>query len=147
MSQGEVMQGLDIPFPHSEYEVLTTLKGFSLIYPSDHPLAQIVKINMMIRAVAFDDEEYQALVMKEVEPQELSPVGGRLFEISYIRECPVRNVASFEWQRHYGPDSLSSYLRATKSDEDSYVKVISLKYPDYSLNVFNQRYGKSVRSQ
>ena len=137
------MTGLDIPFPASEYEVLLKLKGFNLIYPSDHPLGQMIKINMMIRAVNFEDDDYSSLINKEADPQEISPIGGKLFEIQYIRECAVKDVASFEWQKNYGPDTLNKYLKMTPlQNEDGFVKVISLRYPDYSLQALNKRYQK-----
>ncbi len=142
------MQGLDIPFPSSEYEFLNKVGNFNLIYPFEHPLAQIIKINMVVRAVALEDDQYTAFMTNQMKPQEITPVGGKLLEIGYIRECQLRDIAKFEWSLNYGPDSLSGYLNLLKKDnEDGYAKVINLRNPSYSLKTFNKRYGSSARTQ
>lgn len=142
------MNTLDIPFPDSEYQGLIKLKGFNLIYPSDHPFALKLTINMMIRAVSFEDEDYLSLLNKDINPMELSPVGAKLFDIDYIRECALVNIAPFEWRKNYGPDNLNRYLQATKTPSgDCYGKIISLKFPDYSLDILNKRYGENQKSR
>lgn len=136
------MQNLDIPFPETEYEFVSQFKDFNLIYPHTHPLCQAIKIDMVVRTLSFSDNEYGEFLNNTKKPQDMTPVGGRLLEINYIRECSAKDVAKFEWEKNYGPSSLKEFLKVTKqSDADSYVKVIHLKIPNYSLKLLNQIYG------
>jgi hypothetical protein len=137
-----IMQSLDIPFPNTEYQIMNQYKTFNLIYPSDHPLSQTVKIDMTIRALSFDDPDYVAFLQNNKKAQDMVPIGGKIFEISYLRECKVTGVAKFEWRNNYGPNSVREFLKMAKTcDKDSFVKIISLKAPSYSLKELNQKYG------
>jgi hypothetical protein len=136
------MQNLDIPFPDTEYQIMNQYHSFNLIYPNDHPLSQAVKVDMTIRALSFEDPDYFAFLQNSKNAQDMIPIGGKIFEIEYIRECRASKVARFEWRNNYGPGSLREFLKMVKScDKDSYVKIISLKAPNYSLRELNQKYG------
>jgi hypothetical protein len=135
-------QGIDIPFPDTEYRIMNQYRNFNLIYPSDHPLSMAVKAEMTIRALSFADSDYMSFVHNDIKPTEMTPIGGKLFEISYIRECRVSGVARFEWDLNYGPNTQREFLRLAKTcTKDSFIKIISLKVPTYSLKEFNYKYG------
>lgn len=137
------MQTLDIPFPESEYQIMSNFNKFNFIYLSDHPLCKAIQIDMMIRALSFPDPEYAAFLQNDKSPQEMIPVGGRLFEIGYIRECTLSNVTKLEWENNYGPSSPKEFARAVKGAYlDSYVKIINLKMPTYNLKELNKKYGQ-----
>lgn len=137
-----VMQNLDIPFPSTEYQIMNQYKTFNLIYPNDHPLSQNVKVDMTIRALSFEDPDYIAFLQNNKQAQDMVPIGGKLFEISYLRECKLTNVAQFEWRKNYGPTSVREFLKMAKTcNKDSFVKIISLKVPSYSLRELNHEYG------
>lgn len=137
------MQNLDIPFPDTEYQIMNQYRSFNLIYPNEHPLSQAVKVDMTVRALSFEDPDYLAFLQNNKKPQDMVPIGGKLFEISYIRECRLSGVARFEWRKNYGPGSSKEFLTMAKTcNKDSYVKIISLKAPNYSLRELNQKYGK-----
>lgn len=136
------MQNLDIPFPDLDYKIMCKFKGFNLIYPYDHPLCQAIRIDMVVRALSFDDAEYTDLMQNEISPKDVEPIAAKLFEVAYIRECRVSGVAKFEWNNNYGPSSAREFLNLAKlSDHNSFVKVINLKTPTYSLKEFNKTYG------
>lgn len=135
------MNTLDLPFPSTEYEVMSQYTLFNLIYPFSHPLCSAVKLDMMIRALSFSDPEYMDFLHNEIKPQDMTPVGGKLFEINYIRECKLSGVAKFEWENNYGPSNMREFLKFIEdSHPDDFVKVINLKAPKYSLKEFNQKY-------
>lgn len=135
---------LDIPFPDTEYQIMHRYKTFNLIYPLEHPLSQTIKIDMVIRALSFSDPDYLSFIQNNKKPQDLSPIGGKIYEISYLRDCAAHDVASFEWNKNYGPNSLSEFLKITRTGTpDMYVKVISLRSPSYSLQELNRHYKKN----
>jgi len=137
------MQSLDIPFPDTEYQIMNQYRAFNLIYPYEHPLSQAVRVDMTIRALSFTDPDYIAFLQNDKKPQDMTPIGGKLFEITYIRECRVGGVAKFEWDINYGPTSVREFLTMAKgANRDSYVKIINVKVPQYSLKEFNIKYGK-----
>ena len=136
------MNNLDIPFPETEFLYVEGLKEFNLIYPYDHPLSLAIKIDMMVRTLSFSDPEYADFLSNRKKPSEMTPIGGKLLEIKYIRDCSVRDVAKFEWRDNYGPNTPQDFLGLARNcDLDSFVKIIHLKTPDYSLKSFNNKYS------
>jgi hypothetical protein len=139
---------MDIPLPFSEYQVLNGIKSFNMIYPLEHRLSMRIRIDMVVRAIAFDDEDYSSFANNEITIEEMEPVGGKFLELAYIRETSLRGVTQFEWDNNYGPGNMKNYPSyMSQITPDSYVKIISLRSPSYSLNNFNKRYGKSVRTK
>lgn len=130
------MQGLDIPLPDFDYQQVSRFSGFNLIYPPDHPLYQGIKIDTMIRVLSFPDGEFVEFLTNEKSPDEMTPIGGKMFEISYIRECKLAGVTKREWYNNYGPSGPKDFLRAFKNmnlKSSTFVKVINLVVPKYSL--------------
>ncbi len=135
------MNSLDIPFPETEYQLMNQFSRFNLIYPHEHPLSQAVKVDMIIRALAFEDPDYLAFVQNAKSAQEMVPINGKLYEISYIRECRISSVARTEWENNYGPTNIRDFLKMAKTtDVDSFVKIISVRLPSYSLKELNYKY-------
>lgn len=138
------MINLDIPCPDTEYRMIKQCRSFNLIYPADHPLSQAVRADMTIRLLSFDDSDYMTFIKNPKEVEEMVPVSGKFYEISYIRECRLLGVTKHEWENNFGPNSPRSWLSSlTNSDKDSLVKVINVKNPSYSLKELNFRYGRN----
>lgn len=137
------MNSLDIPFPDTEYQIMNQYRTFNLIYPHEHPLSLAVKVDTMIRALSFSDPEYTEFVQNTKKPQDMVPIRGKLFEITYIRECKLSGVTKLEWDLNYGPSSARSFIKSIKDfKEDDYVKILKLKPPTYSLKELNHKYIK-----
>jgi hypothetical protein len=138
------MQNLDIPCPDTEYRMIYQCRSFNLIYPVEHPLAQTVRGGSTIRLLSFDDTEYTDLIKNPKDVDDIVPLGGKFYEIFYIRECKISNVTRNEWENNFGPRSIKSYMRSLNDiNMDSYVKVINLRNPSYSLKELNFKYGKN----
>jgi len=138
---------MDIPFPEMQYNMLCSAPSFNLIHLLEHNLAQAAKIDMVVRLLKFSDEDFESLFNQEVNITDISPMEGKLYEINYIRDCRLRSITAREWTNSFGPQSANDFLAYIKdSTPDSYVRIINIKSPDYSLRTFNSRY-KVARNQ
>lgn len=141
------MSNLDIPFPEDIYNEIDKYLSFNLIYPSSHPFSQAIKIDMMVRVLAFPSEEYYQM-LKSSEMKDLEPIAAKLFEISYIRECRLDKVTKTEWENNYGPAGPREFIELvpdTTLTIDSFVKITNLKVPTYNLGIFNRKYGHNAK--
>lgn len=138
------MQNLDIPFTDADYQLLTYVDDLLLIYPHEHALSKTIQIDTVVRALSLTDSEYGDLLSNVKKVTEITPLDGRLFEVAYLRECRVEDITSREWKNNYGPRNLQDYLRLVPAiQRDSFVKVINLRTPSYSLRRFNRKYAES----
>jgi len=137
------MNQMDVPIALPDFEIIKNFKQFTLIYPSTHALAKNISIEMRLRLLAFTEEDYFALLQKDIEFDKVEPEGGKYYDIAYIRETYAMGVSNKEWALCYGPDTLRSFCSKTKSEPTSYVKVISLIAPRYSLKELNKQIRNS----
>jgi hypothetical protein len=135
------MQNLDIQIPEQDFEIISRLPRLNLIYPSNSPFSQAITADMVIKAVSFDEETFEDMVENQRDPRTLVPQGAKFFEVFYIRECLLRDVTPKEWANNYGPQHPKIYARLHKLKLDTFVKIIALKTPTYSLKTLKNRYG------
>lgn len=141
------MNSMDIPFPEMQYNMLSNAPSFNLIHVLEHSLAQAARIDMVVRLLKFSDEDFESLFNQEVDIADITPMEGKLYEINYIRDCRLRSITPKEWEKSFGPQSATDFLTyVTDSTPDSYVRILNIKAPDYSLRTFNSRY-KVARNQ
>jgi hypothetical protein len=138
---GIIMNSMDIPFPEMQYGMLADSASFNLIQLLESPSSQASKVDMVIRILKFSNEDFEALAAGETPLSELVPSDGKLFDVSYIRDCRLSSVTKREWSKSFGPPSMADFIDYVKnSNPDSFVRVVSVKSPDYSLKNFNSRY-------
>lgn len=132
------MRSLDLPLTEYDYGMMTPVKNFTIIYPSDHPFSQTIDISTIVRVLSYNEEDYLDLYEQIRKPTEVIPLDGRLCEIDYIRECKLKSVTPNEWLLHFGPKTLRDYLKIIKNKHpEDFFKIIKIKRPAYSLKELN----------
>lgn len=136
------MKSIDVPLPAESFDALKRFPKFNLIYPYEHPVAQHTLIDMSVRIMGFDDDDFREILSGK-HMKEFTPLGSKLYEIDYLRDCAFHRVVNTEWKNCYGPIKGTFFKVYELENIDSPVRILSLFQPQLSLKVFNYKYGKA----
>lgn len=145
-------KGIDLLLPVTDFNILATRSHFNLIISSNTEFSQKIKVDTMLRGLIYEDNDYDTVAANPQSKDKIKEIGCVYFDIDYIRECALKKVVTGEWKSNYGPTFLENYLDSMAQNEtpiskDSFVKVICLTYPDYSLKKLNKEYAYGNRIQ
>jgi len=55
------MHTIEIPVPEAQYKFIRRNSSFNIIYPYEHPICSVVRIDTVVKAVGFNNDDYISL--------------------------------------------------------------------------------------
>lgn len=135
MMSKRVLTTLDIPIPRELFAYWSNCSEICVVLTRAEFDTHKVRAENPARVLMYEDADYQAANWKK------PPILQRYYEVSYIRECRLKDVQAFEWKSSpVWSDGEEFCTFHDGIDMDDFVKVVLVCPLHYSLRELNESY-------